>query len=338
MLGHARYLTQETYCEHKTSPRIFQPMKHILVTGIVGFIGFHVAQALQARGDKICGLDNFNDYYSVALKHKRASLLQAQGIEVFQEDINNTEFLIELLQKHAITHVVHLAAQAGVRVPNPYSYIHSNLNGFVALLEALRFQPTIKLVYASSSSVYGLNTKVPFSEQDPVNHPTSFYGATKRSNELIAHSYHHIYGLQCTGLRFFTVYGPWGRPDMAYFSFARAIRDHQPIVLFEQGALQRDFTYIDDIVSGILGAIDLGAAYDLFNLGNSVPISVAELVSELEELLGKRALIIHQEKPQSDVAVTYAAIDKARSVLGFEPKTPLKEGLARFVDWLTTYE
>ena len=200
-------------------------MKTVFVTGIAGFIGFHLARALKARGDVVCGLDNFNDYYAVELKMQRAALLEAEGIPVFKEDINNRAFLIEILHNRSVTHVAHLAAQAGVRYSamNPQSYVQSNLSGFVELLEALRQEPSVKLIYASSSSVYGLNTKVPFSESDPVNCPANFYGATKRSNELIAHSYHHTYGLHCTGLRFFTVYGPWGRPDMAYFSFAQAI-------------------------------------------------------------------------------------------------------------------
>jgi UDP-glucuronate 4-epimerase len=310
-------------------------MKRILITGIAGFIGFHLARALKARGDVVCGLDNFNDYYSVELKKQRAALLKAEGIPVFREDINNRAFLVEMLQSHSVTHVAHLAAQAGVRYSetNAQSYVHSNLSGFVEMLEALRQKPSVTLIYASSSSVYGLNTKVPFSESDPVNCPASFYGATKRSNELIAHSYHHTYGLKCTGLRFFTVYGPWGRPDMAYFSFARAILENKPITLFERGELKRDFTYIDDIVSGIISAIDLGAPCEIFNLGNHSPVSVSELVSTLEELLGKKALIQYAQKPQGDVAITYADIDKARRMLGFEPKTALRTGLAQFVIW-----
>lgn len=310
-------------------------MKTVFITGIAGFIGFHLARALKARGDVVCGLDNFNDYYAVDLKMQRAARLRAEGIPVFEKDINNRAFFVEMLQNNSVTHVAHLAAQAGVRYSetNPQSYVHSNLSGFVELLEALRHKPSVKLIYASSSSVYGLNTKVPFSEGDPVNCPASFYGATKRSNELIAHSYHHTYGLQCTGLRFFTVYGPWGRPDMAYFSFTQAICEDKPLILFDKGELKRDFTYIDDIVGGIISAIDLGAPYDIFNLGNHSPVSVSELVSTLEELLGKKALIQYAKKPQGDVAITYADIDKARRMLGFEPKTALREGLAQFVIW-----
>ena len=218
---------------------------------------------------------------------------------------------------------------------HPQSYVHSNLDGFVQVLEALRSAPGVKLTYASSSSVYGLNTKIPFAETDPVDKPASFYGATKRSNELIAHAYHHTHGLSVTGLRFFTVYGPWGRPDMAYYSFTKAILEGKPITVFDKGELKRDFTYVDDIVEGVVKAVDLGAACELFNLGNNHPVSVLELVETLEKHLGKKAIVTFSEKPPGDVAVTYADISKSGKVLGFEPRTSLAEGLKAFTDWYT---
>jgi UDP-glucuronate 4-epimerase len=234
-------------------------MKRLFITGIAGFIGFHLALALKKRGDEVFGCDNFNPYYGPELKRERARLLISQGVCVMDCDIVDRTAVEKLLKDNSITHFVHLAAQAGVRysLKHPESYVHSNLNGFLQILEALRRFPEIKLTYASSSSVYGLNTKTPFSETDPVDRPASFYGATKRSNELIAHSYHHTYGLSCTGLRFFTVYGPWGRPDMAYFSFSKAILEKKPITVFGKGKLVRDFTFIDDIVQGTIAAIDL---------------------------------------------------------------------------------
>lgn len=310
-------------------------MKRIFITGIAGFIGFHLALALKKRGDVVVGCDNFNNYYDPELKRERARLLSLEGISVTSCDIVDKQSIEDQFQKHAISHVVHLAAQAGVRysLKHPESYVHSNLNGFVQVLEALRQFPHIKLVYASSSSVYGLNTKTPFSETDPVDHPASFYGATKRSGELIAHSYHHIHGLSCTGLRFFTVYGPWGRPDMAYYSFAKAILEEEPIAVYGEGKLMRDFTYIDDIVQGTIAAIDLEANNEIFNLGNHSPVSVIELISHLETLLGKKAKIQFEPIPPGDVHATFADITKSKKVLGFEPKTSLREGLNHFTDW-----
>lgn len=310
-------------------------MKRIFITGIAGFIGFHLALTLKKRGDEVFGCDNFNSYYDPQLKRQRAHQLSLQGISVTDCDIVDRNAIENELRVHSITHCVHLAAQAGVRhsLKAPESYVHSNLNGFVQILEALRRFPDIKLTYASSSSVYGLNTKTPFSESDPVDQPASFYGATKRSNELIAHSYHHIHGLSCTALRFFTVYGPWGRPDMAYFSFTKAILDKEPIVVFGEGKLMRDFTYIDDIVQGTIAAIDLGAGCEIFNLGNNSPVSVIELISTLESLLGEKARLIFQPVPPGDVQTTFADIEKSRQILGFQPKTSLKEGLQQFTDW-----
>lgn len=315
-------------------------MKRIFITGIAGFIGFHLAIALKKRGDLVFGCDNFNPYYDPELKRERARRLSLEGISVIDCDIVDKPCIENEIQKHSISHFVHLAAQAGVRysLEHPESYVHSNLNGFVQILEALRNFPNIKLVYASSSSVYGLNSKTPFSETDPVDHPASFYGATKRAGELIAHSYHHIHGLACTGLRFFTVYGPWGRPDMAYFSFAKAILDEQPIRVFGEGKLLRDFTYIDDIVQGTIAAIDLEGKNEIFNLGNNSPVSVLELISTLETLLGKKAEIKFEPVPRGDVQATFADISKSKKALGFEPKTSLKDGLKHFTDWYTENE
>lgn len=314
-------------------------MKRIFITGIAGFIGFHLALALRKRGDHVFGCDNFNSYYDPGLKRHRASKLASQEIFISECDIVDQESILKILKEKSITHIVHLAAQAGVRysLKHPESYVHSNLNGFVQILEAVRHFPDIKLTYASSSSVYGLNSKTPFSETDPVDRPASFYGATKRSNELIAHSYHHTHGLSCTALRYFTAYGPWGRPDMAYFSFSKAILASQPITVFGQGKLMRDFTYIDDIVQGTIAAIDLGAECEIFNLGNNSPVSVLELISTLESLLGKKAQLIFEPVPPGDVNATFADIAKSKQILGFNPKTPLKEGLRQFTDWYLDY-
>lgn len=314
-------------------------MKRIFISGISGFIGFHLALALKNRGDSVFGCDNFNSYYDPSLKRQRAQLLIALGIPIIDCDIIEKERIRGEIENLAISHFVHLAAQAGVRhsMKHPESYVHSNLNGFVQILEILRYFPHIKLIYASSSSVYGLNSKVPFAETDPVESPASFYGATKRCNEVIAHSYHHLYGIFCTALRFFTAYGPWGRPDMAYFSFSKAIFDGEPIPVFGEGKLMRDFTYIDDIVKGTIAAIDYGAASEIFNLGNNSPMSVLELISILESQLGKKALISFQPTPPGDVPITYADITKSQKVLGFEPKTSLDEGLRKFTDWYIDY-
>lgn len=309
-------------------------MKRIFITGIAGFIGFHLALRLKKRGDAIFGCDNFNPYYDPNLKKERAHLLSQHGIHVIDCDITHKTALEKEFEKQGITHCVHLAAQAGVRhsLKAPEDYVHSNLVGFVQVLEALRRFPEIKLVYASSSSVYGLNSKIPFSESDPVDHPASLYGATKRSNELIAHSWHHIHGHSTTGLRFFTVYGPWGRPDMAYYSFCKAILEDAPVPVFE-GKLMRDFTWIGDIVDGTIAAIDLGATHEIFNLGNSSPVSIPDLISILESHLGKKAKIHFQPAPAGDVQITCADISKSKKVLGYQPKTSLNEGLRIFTQW-----
>jgi UDP-glucuronate 4-epimerase len=309
--------------------------KNIFITGAAGFIGFHLAQKLKARGDKVIGYDNFNSYYTPQLKRERAKILLDQGISVIEGDICNREALEKAIAQHQTTHIVHLAAQAGVRysLTNPQAYIDSNITGFNQILEICRNTPSIKLTYASSSSVYGLNTKVPFSESDPVEHQASLYGVTKRSNELMARTYHHLYQIPVTGLRFFTVYGPWGRPDMAYFSFADKIVKGEPIEVFNHGKMLRDFTYIDDIVAGTIAAIDLGAKNEVFNLGNHNPESLLDFITILEEALGTPAQKVMKPMQQGDVVSTYADIAHSQRELGFEPKTSLKEGIQKFVDW-----
>ncbi len=309
--------------------------KHVLVTGAAGFIGFHLARFLHQRGDLVIGFDNFNDYYSPELKRGRERELQKLEIELVQGDICNGKMLQATIDFNKITHVVHLAAQAGVRysLTNPQAYVKSNVEGFVQVLEACRKHPDMRLIYASSSSVYGLNSKVPFSVDDRTDQQASFYGVTKKSNELMARTYHHLYGLAVTGLRFFTVYGPWGRPDMAYFSFTKAIMEGKPIDVYSNGELRRDFTYIDDIVQGTAAALDLGAPCELFNLGNHQPVTVNHLISIIEKAVGKTAIKKFLPMQGGDVVETYADITHSQEKLGFTPKTPLEEGIPQFVEW-----
>lgn len=311
--------------------------KRIFVTGAAGFVGFHLCRKLALRGDFVIGLDNFNSYYDPLLKKTRVANLE--GIEIVEGDICNTELLKKLLQQHQITHIAHLAAQAGVRhsILHPKDYVTSNLEGFVSLLEACRIHPSIKLTFASSSSVYGLNRKIPFSTEDPTDHPTNLYGATKKANEAIAHAYHHLYGISTTALRFFTAYGPWGRPDMAYYSFARKIQDGKPIQVFNHGNMKRDFTYIDDIIDGTIAAIDLEAAFETFNLGNHCPVNLLELIQLLEESLHKKALLELLPMQPGEVLETCADIEKSQRLLNFSPKVSLKEGIPRFVEWFEEY-
>ena len=313
--------------------------KRILITGVAGFIGFHLALKLKQRGDHTLGIDNFNSYYDTQLKRDRQVHLQQNGIEVLSADIRDRDFLRLLLLRHEITHVVHLAAQAGVRhsLYEPDDYVASNLQGFVSILEACRTFPNLKLIFASSSSVYGLNKKIPFSVEDPTDHPANLYGATKKANEVMAHSYHHLYGLSVTALRFFTVYGPWGRPDMAYYRFARQICENQPIQVFNYGKMRRDFTYIDDIVEGTIAAIDLGAAYEIFNLGNHSPVQLLHLIELIEEALGKKAIKELLPMQPGEVLETYADISKSQRMLGFTPKTRIEEGIKKFIDWYRDY-
>jgi UDP-glucuronate 4-epimerase len=313
--------------------------KNILITGMAGFIGFHVASALQARGDFVIGLDNFNSYYDPQLKRARAVELARQGMVVIEGDLLNRSVLQEIVEKYAITHCIHLAAQAGVRysLDNPHAYIQSNIEGFLNILELCRAYPHIPLVYASSSSVYGLNTKVPFALEDRTDQQASLYGVTKKTNELMAQTYHHLFGIAVTGLRFFTVYGPWGRPDMAYFSFTKAILENRPIEIFNQGKMRRDFTYIDDIVRGVTAALDLAHPQAVFNLGNHQPAELLYFVTLLEKALGRSAQKKLLPMQPGDVISTYADIQESQQQLGFKPQISLEEGIPRFVTWYQNY-
>lgn len=314
-------------------------MAKVFITGAAGFIGFHLAQALSKRGDTVLGYDNFNDYYSPALKRQRAKILRESSIEIIENDLNNKSFLSKSLSDFQPTHCVHLAAQAGVRysISNPQAYIQSNIEGFLNILEACKENPKMKLVYASSSSVYGLNKEVPFAEHDRTDAQASLYGVTKKANELMASTYHHLFGIPVTGLRFFTVYGPWGRPDMAYYSFTKAILAGDPIKVFNFGKLQRDFTYIDDIVQGIIAAIDLGATYEIFNLGNHKPVKLLDFISILEKILGKEANKNFVDMQAGDVEATYADITHSSDRLQFQPETSIEKGLEKFAEWYLQY-
>lgn len=307
--------------------------KRIFITGIAGFIGMHLALKLKQRGDEVIGCDNFNSYYDPQLKRERAQLLAKQGIETVECDLKN---FAPLLDRYEAAHLIHLAAQAGVRasITHPEKYQESNLDGFFHVLEALRQRPKIKLIFASSSSVYGLNKKIPFSETDPTDQPANFYGATKKCNELMAFAYHQIYGIKAAGLRFFTVYGPYGRPDMAYMSFARAIHRGEPIKLFNYGKMRRDFTYIDDIVSGIVAAVDLGPDFEIFNLGNHQPEETLKLVRLIEEYLKKKAIVELLPMPPGEIPETFADITKAEKMLGFRPEISLETGMGHVLNWL----
>ncbi len=318
-----------------------------IVTGAAGFVGFHVAQALLARGEAVIGVDNLNAYYDVRLKQARLALLRKNGNFAFQSfDIADKDGMFAVFDQAAeATRVVHLAAQAGVRhsMIDPYAYVSSNVMGQVTVLEAARRLPRLQhLVYASSSSVYGGNTELPFAEADRVDTPVSLYAATKRADELIAHAYWHLYGMALTGLRFFTVYGPWGRPDMAYYSFAKAIHGGQPITLYEGGRPRRDFTYIDDIVAGVLACLDRPPASDarppIFNIGNNRSEPVSALVALLEAGLGKKAIIQSTPRPVADVAETCADLSAIEAWAGYRPTTPLRVGVPRFVEWFLAYE
>ncbi|MFC7335283.1 NAD-dependent epimerase/dehydratase family protein [Rhodocista pekingensis] len=321
----------------------------VLVTGVAGFIGFHLAQLLLDRGDTVVGVDNLNDYYATALKEDRlARLRQREGFHFQRLNIADRDGMAALAAAHPdIGAIAHLAAQAGVRysLTNPFAYVESNLMGHVVVLEtARRLEGLRHLVYASSSSVYGLSEAHPFSLDDRADRPASLYGATKRADELISHSYSHIHRIPQTGLRFFTVYGPWGRPDMALFLFTRAILAGEPIELFNEGRLQRDFTYIDDIVAGVVRAIDRPPAVEdgavphrVFNLGNNTPVELERFVAVLEDALGVKARRHLAPMQPGDVLATHADIAESRRMLGFEPSTPIEVGIPRFVDWYRTY-
>lgn len=311
--------------------------KRIFITGAAGFVGFHLARFLRDRGDQVVGYDNFNDYYDPRLK--RARVKELGGVEVIEGDLCDKSFLEESVRRHETTHFVHLAAQAGVRysLENPDAYIASNIQGFLNVLEVCRVNPGVALTYASSSSVYGSNEKIPFSEEDRTDSQTSLYGVTKKSNELMAAAYHHLFGIPVTGLRFFTVYGPWGRPDMAYYSFVQKIIDGEPIQIFNEGAMMRDFTYIDDIVQGTVAAIDLGAPCEVFNLGNHEPVELLRFVEILESAIGKKVIKEFLPMQKGDVERTFADISHSQRMLNFYPKTSLEEGLQKFVLWFKQY-
>lgn len=318
----------------------------VLLTGAAGFIGYHVAEALLARGDRVIGVDNLNAYYDVRLKQARLARLQGRpGFEFCRADVADRDAIHGLVNDNkSIEVVVHLAAQAGVRhsLIDPYAYVQSNVMGHLVMLEAARLLPRLRhVVYASSSSVYGANRTLPFRETDRVDAPVSMYAATKRADELMSYTYAHLHGLPQTGLRFFTVYGPWGRPDMAYYSFAKAIVASEPITLYEGGALRRDFTYIDDIVAGVVSCLDRPPEGNLparvLNIGNHRSEEVRTLVRLLEQALGRQAILLDAPRPPADVEETFASIDAIAALTGFAPRTSLAEGIPRFVAWFKAW-
>ena len=330
----------------------------ILLTGAAGFIGMTTALRLLARGDQIVGLDNLNDYYSVQLKHDRlARLTGLPGFRFVQMDVGDSKGMEQLFAAERFDRVIHLAAQAGVRysLKNPHAYIDSNVVGFMNVLEGCRHSQVQHLVYASSSSVYGGNTKLPFSEHDSVDHPVSMYAATKKANELMAHTYSHLFGLPTTGLRFFTVYGPWGRPDMALFLFTKAILEGRAIDVFNHGRMQRDFTFVDDIVEGLIRVLDRPATADpayraelphpgtsnapwrVFNIGNHDPVPLLDFIACIEEALGRKAQMNLLPLQDGDVPATYADVSALNAWTGFTPATEIRTGIARFVEWYRGY-
>ncbi|MGE0792225.1 MAG: NAD-dependent epimerase [Sandaracinaceae bacterium] len=333
-------------------------MARILVTGASGFIGYHLSERLLARGDEVVGLDNFNDYYSVELKRARAERLRRHArFEMAEIDLADRKKVPELFASVKFDRVVNLAAQAGVRysLKNPHAYVDANLVGFVNILEGCRHHGVEHLVYASSSSVYGANTEMPFSVHHNVDHPVSLYAASKKANELMAHTYSHLYGLPTTGLRFFTVYGPWGRPDMALFVFTKAILAGEPIQVFNHGKMRRDFTYIDDIVEGVVRVTDRVAApnpewsgdapdpgtsrapYRIYNIGNNQPVELMEMIGAVERALGKTADKEFLPMQPGDVPATFADVDDLVRDVGFKPATPIDVGIGRFVAWYREY-
>jgi UDP-glucuronate 4-epimerase len=344
--------TEEETCMNHT------PSQTILVTGVAGFIGFHLARRLLDRGDRVVGFDSLNDYYDVRLKEDR--LRQLEGSERFtfvRGGLEDRGLLHDLFRSRQFDVVVNLAAQAGVRysIQNPYAYVDSNLVGFINILEGCRHHGVKHLVYASSSSVYGANTLMPFSIHHNVDHPVSLYAATKKANELMAHTYSSLYGIPTTGLRFFTVYGPWGRPDMALFLFTKAILEGRPIDVFNQGKMKRDFTYIDDIIEGVVRVIDRVpvpnpdwngehpdpgtsyAPYRIYNIGNNNPVELLRFIEVLEEALGKRAIRNLLPIQPGDVPATCADVDDLMNDVGFRPDTPIEVGVSRFVEWYRGY-
>jgi len=333
-------------------------MRKILVTGAAGFIGFHLSKQLLESGEIVVGIDNLNDYYDVKLKKARLRILRKyENFSFTKLDIKNRNRMDTLFEDHLFDIVIHLAAQAGVRysIENPYAYIDSNIMGFMNILEGCRYKGVQHLIFASSSSVYGANTLMPFSIHHNVDHPISLYAATKKANELMAHVYSSLYKVPCTGLRFFTVYGPWGRPDMALFSFTKAILEESYIDVFNYGKMKRDFTYIDDIVEGVVRimeripetnpgwdgkAPDPGtsfAPYRIYNIGNNSPVGLMEFISTIEKCLGKEAKKNFLPMQPGDVPATYADIDDLMKTVGFRPSTPIEEGIRKFVDWYKKY-
>jgi UDP-glucuronate 4-epimerase len=332
--------------------------KSILITGCSGFIGFHLSNRLLADGYTVTGFDNMNDYYEVALKQSRLRLLQEQPQFTFHPmSLDDHAAIDQLFREHSFDAVINLAAQAGVRysLQNPRAYIDTNIMGFTNILEACRVNQIEHLIYASSSSVYGANTTMPFSEHHPADHPLSLYAATKKANELMAHSYSHLYGLPTTGLRFFTVYGPWGRPDMAYFIFAKKMMEGLPIQVFNYGQMMRDFTYVDDIVEAMVRLIDQPpspnlsydrgipdpassyAPYRIYNIGNNKPAQLMHVIRTIEACLHRTAVIEYLPMQAGDVEVTFANIDGLAEAVGFSPATSIEEGMKRFADWFLSY-
>lgn len=311
-----------------------------LVTGGAGFIGFHTTQKLLARGDRVVAVDDFNDYYDPSLKEARvAQLVDHPGFTLVRADITDLSAMEQVFRDHPIDKVCHLAARAGVRysIEHPLLYEQVNVYGTTVLLELSKNHGIKNFVFASSSSVYGGNTKIPFSESDPVDRPISPYAATKKACELMAHTYHHLHGLNVSGLRFFTVYGPWGRPDMALFKFTKAILNGDPIEVYNFGKMKRDFTYIDDIVQGVVAALDADLPYEIFNLGNSNPVELERFIECIEKEVGKPAVRTLMEMQAGDVPATYADISKAQQLLGFSPRTNVEEGIRNFVTWYKSY-
>jgi UDP-glucuronate 4-epimerase len=311
----------------------------ILVTGAAGFIGFHTVKALCGRGEEVVGIDNVCDYYDPSLKRARlAQLSELESFHFHEIDICNHDAVKSLFEKYRPVYVCHLAAQAGVRysLTHPFSYQKANQEGFLSIIECARHSGVENFVYASSSSVYGANTKLPFSEEDSVDSPVSLYAATKRSNELTAHCYSHLFKLPCSGLRFFTVYGPWGRPDMALFIFTKAILSGNPIDVYNNGQMRRNFTYIDDIVNGILLVLDNPCQYEIYNIGNSRAELLMDFIREIEANCGKKASINFMPMQPGDVPVTVADIKKIKK-LGYEPETDISAGIKAFVQWYRSY-
>ncbi len=331
---------------------------HVLVTGVAGFIGHHLALRLLARGDSVVGIDNLNDYYDVKLKENRLKRFPADAKFSFRKlDITHRSDVQALFEEQKFDAVVNLAAQAGVRysITNPHAYIDANIVGFINLIEGARHTSVKHFVFASSSSVYGANTRLPLSEDDNVDHPLSLYAATKKANELMAHSYANLFQLPCTGLRFFTVYGPWGRPDMALFKFTKAILADEPIQVFNHGNMVRDFTYIDDIVEGVVRVVDATAVpdptwsgdspnpaisyapYRIFNIGNNNPVQLMRYINALEDCLGKKAKMDMLPMQPGDVPATAADVSRLQNAVDFRPKTEVETGIAKFVDWYRSY-